>query len=242
MNEGLIVLVRGIIAFITLLIFTRILGKQQVTQLTFFDYILGITIGSIAASLTTDLSSRAWPHWVGLATWTGAVFVLQWITMRSRAIAKYLNGEPVVLIMNGKIMETALRKIRFTVDELLEQLRHEQIFDLGKIEFAVLETTGKISILLKSQFAPLTPYDMKIATNYQGITTELIYDGVVIEENLKRFNLDRDWLDSQLRVLKIKSPGEVFLATLNTEGKLYVDKYGDHVTAMTNLSDFHNIK
>jgi len=242
LNEGLIVLIRGIIAFITLLIFTRILGKQQVTQLTFFDYILGITIGSIAASLTTDLSSRAWPHWVGLATWTGSVFVLQWITMRSRAIAKYLNGEPVVLIMNGKIMENALRKIRFTVDELLEQLRHEQIFDLGKIEFAVLETTGKISILLKSQFAPLTPSDIKIATNYQGITTELIYDGVIIEENLKRVNLDRDWLDSQLKSLKIKSPGEVFLATLNTEGKLYVDKYDDHITAMINLSDFPNIK
>lgn len=242
MNEGLIVLVRGLIAFITLLIFARILGKQQVTQLTFFDYILGITIGSIAASLTTDLSSRAWPHWVGLATWTGAVLLVQWITMRSRAVAKYLNGEPVVLIMNGKIMETALRKMRFTVDELLEQLRHEQIFDLGKIEFAVLETTGKISILLKSQYAPLTPNDLKIATNYQGITTELIYDGVVIEENLKRVNLDRDWLDSQLKSLKIKSPGEVFLATLNTEGELYVDKYDDHITAMTDLSDFNNIK
>lgn len=139
-------------------------------------------------------------------------------------------------------MENALRKIRFTVDELLEQLRHEQIFDLGKIEFAVLETTGKISILLKSQFAPLTPSDIKIATNYQGITTELIYDGVIIEENLKRVNLDRDWLDSQLKSLKIKSPGEVFLATLNTEGKLYVDKYDDHITAMINLSDFPNIK
>lgn len=242
MNEGLIVLVRGLIAFITLLIFARILGKQQVTQLTFFDYILGITIGSIAASLTTDLSSRAWPHWVGLATWTGAVLFVQWITMRSRAVAKYINGEPVVLIMNGKIMEKALRKMRFTVDDLLEQLRHEKIFDLGKIEFAVLETTGKISILLKSQFAPVTPNDMKIATKYQGITTELIYDGVVIEENLQRVNLERGWLDAQLRFLKIKSPGEVFLATLDTEGKLNVDKYDDHVTVMTDLSDFHSIK
>ena len=87
MNEAAVVFVRGIISFLTLLIFTRLLGKQQVSELTFFDYILGITIGSIAATLTTDLSSRAWPHWVGLATWTGAVWFLQWITLHFRGVA-----------------------------------------------------------------------------------------------------------------------------------------------------------
>lgn len=242
MNEAAVVFVRGIISFTTLLIFARILGKQQVSQLTFFDYILGITIGSIAASLTTDLSSRAWPHWVGLATWTAAVWVVQWITMRSRAIAKYLNGEPVILIMNGQIMERNLRKMRFTVDELLEQLRQNNIFDLGIVEFAILETTGKISVLKKSQYTPITPHDLNIPTEYKGITTELIYDGVVIEENLKRVNLDRPWLEKQLKALNIKSPGEVFLALLDTQGKLYVDLYRDHLRAMTDLSDFHSIK
>ena len=130
MNEAAVVLFRGVISFFTLLIFARILGKQQVSELTFFDYILGITIGSIAASLTTDLSSRAWPHWVGLATWTAAVWFLQWITLRSRAVAKYINGEPVILIMNGQIMERNLRRMRYTLDELLLQLRHQNIFDL----------------------------------------------------------------------------------------------------------------
>lgn len=242
MNEAVVVFVRGIIAFITLLIFTRILGKQQVSQLTFFDYILGITIGSIAASLTTDLSSRAWPHWVGLATWAGAVWIVQWISMRSRAFAKYINGEPVILIMNGQLMEKNLRKIRHTVDDLLEQLRHNEIFDLGTVEFAILETNGEISVLKKSQYAPVTPNDLNIPTKYKGITTELIYDGVVIEENLQRVRLDRPWLDNQLKMLDIKSPGEVFLAQLDTQGQLYIDRYNDHLKSMADISDSHSIQ
>lgn len=242
MNEAAVVFVRGVISFVTLLIFARVLGKQQVCQLTSFEYILGITIGSIAATLTTDLSSRAWAHWVGLATWTGAVWLVQWITLRSRAIAKYFNGEPVILIMNGQIMEDNLKKMRHTADDLLMQLRHEKIFDLGVVEFAVLETTGKLSVLMKSQYAPVTPHDLNIPTKYQGVTTELIYDGVVITDNLTRVNLDRTWLDQQLKSLNIKSPGEVFLALLNTEGKLYVDLYRDHLKVLTDLSDFQSIK
>jgi len=241
-NEAAVVFFRGIISFFTLLIFARILGKQQVSELTFFDYILGITIGSIAASLTTDLSSRAWPHWVGLATWTAAVWFLQWISLRSRAVAKYINGEPVILIMNGQIMERNLRRMRYTLDELLMQLRQQNIFDLKTVEFAILETNGKISVLRKSQFAPVTPADLNIPTQYEGLSIELIYDGRIIDTNLKRVNLDRTWLEKQLNAQGIKKPGEVFLALLNTEGELYVNRYQDQLPKITDLSDFQSIK
>jgi len=241
LNEAAVVFVRGIIAFLTLLIFTRILGKQQVSELTFFDYIHGITIGSIAATLTTDLSSRAWPHWVGLATWTAAVWFLQWVSLRSRAVAKYINGEPVILIMNGQIMEKNLKKMRYTLDDLLIQLRHRGIFDLKEVEFALLETTGQLSVLKKSQYAPVTPHDLKIPTKYKGLSTELIYDGKVIDINLKRFNLDRAWLEQQLKAQGIQSPREVFLALLNTEGELYVNRYQDQGQPVTDLSDYENI-
>jgi len=241
LNEAAVVFVRGIIAFFTLLIFARLLGKQQVSELTFFDYILGITIGSIAATLTTDLSSRAWPHWVGLATWTAAVWFLQWVSLRSRAVAKYINGEPVILIMNGQIMEKNLKKMRYTLDDLLIQLRHRGIFDLKEVEFALLETTGQLSVLKKSQYAPVTPHDLKIPTKYKGLSTELIYDGKVIDINLKRFNLDRAWLEQQLKAQGIQSPREVFLALLNTEGELYVNRYQDQGQPVTDLSDYENI-
>jgi uncharacterized membrane protein YcaP (DUF421 family) len=240
LNEAAVVFVRGIISFLTLLIFTRLLGKQQVSELTFFDYILGITIGSIAATLTTDLSSRAWPHWVGLATWTGAVWFLQWITLHFRGVAKYINGEPVILIMNGQIMEKNLKKMRYTIDDLLTQLRHQKIFDLKVVEFAILETDGKISVLKKSQYAEVTPDDLKIPTKYRGLSTELIYDGTIIDPNLKQVNLDRSWLDQKLKAQGIKSPREVSLALLNTEGELYVSRYQDAGQPSTNLRSVEN--
>ncbi|NLC07386.1 MAG: DUF421 domain-containing protein [Syntrophomonadaceae bacterium] len=239
MNEALVVVVRGVIAFITLLIFTRVLGKQQLSQLTYFDYILGITIGSIAATMTTDLTARAWPQLVGLITWTGAVFVLQWITLKWRYASKYIDGEPTVVIMNGQIMEDVLKKMRFRVADLLEQLRTKGVFDLSEVEFAVLETNGQLSVLKKSQYQPVTANDLNLPTNYKGISSELIYDGVVVEQNLQQVNLDRPWLEAQLRKLGFNDPSEIFIASLNTNGDLYIDAYKDRVKNLTDISDYH---
>ena len=149
MNETAVVIVRGIIAFFSLLIFARLLGKQQISQLTFFDYVLGITIGSIAASLTTELDSRAWVHFVGLVVWTASVLVLQLISEKWRYASKYVDGEPVVVVMNGKIMEDTMKKLRYRAVDLMEQLRDKGVFDLNEVEFAILETNGKLSVHIK---------------------------------------------------------------------------------------------
>lgn len=238
LNEALVVFVRGLIAFFTLLIFARLLGKQQISQLTFFDYILGITIGSIAGTLTTDLAIRAWPQWIGLFTWTVAVLVMQWVTLKSRHAAKFIDGEPVVVIMNGQIMEEAMGKMRYRMDDLLKQLRGKGIFDISQVEFAVLETSGQLSVLKKSQYQPLTPRQLNITTDYDGMSTELIYDGVVLEQNLKQVNLDRPWLEEQLKKFGVNDPKEVLLALLDTRGKLYIDTYRDHLKKVVDISDY----
>lgn len=227
MNEGIVVLVRSIIGFFTLLIMARILGKQQISQLTFFDYVLGITIGSIAATLSVDLSSRAWPHWVGLMVWALIVWALQWFTLKYRSAAKYIVGEPTVVIMNGQIMEDAMRSIRYTLADVLEQLRDKGVFDLKQVGFAVVETDGKVSVLLKPEFLPATPRDLNLTTQDSGLTTELIYDGVIIEENLKQANVDQLWLEKELKNQGINHISEVFLAALDSLGGLYLDTYKD---------------
>lgn len=237
MSEALVEMVRGLIGFFTLLIFARLLGKQQISQLTFFDYVLGITVGSIAASLTTDLTSSAWPHWVGLTTWIFAVLVLQIITLKWRYVSKYIDGEPTVVIMNGKMMEAAMSKLRYRADDLLEQLRISGVFDLAEVEFAVLEISGNLSVLKKTQYQPVTPSDMNISTKYKGISTELIYDGIVIYENLKQVKLSREWLEKELRKMNINGPSDVFLACLDQSGKLYVDKYKDRMKNVTDIGD-----
>lgn len=237
MNEVLVVSVRAIISFFSLLIFTRILGKQQLSQMTFFEYAVGITIGSIAASLTIDLDTRAWPQFFGMAIWVILAFVLQIVVMKWRWASKYIDGEPTVVIMNGKIMEDALRKTRYRLSDLMEELRLLGVFDLSQVEFAVLETRGRISVLLKSQHQPVTPKDMNIPTDYQGLSKELIYDGIIIDANLRHLNLDRKWLMGQLRKQGIHDPSEVFVASLDTSGNLYIDKYEDHIASPSDLSE-----
>jgi len=235
----LVVIIRGLIAFFTLLIFTRVLGKQEISQLTFFDYINGITIGSIAASLTTNLNNRALTEWVGLATWSAAVFLLQIISLKSHYFAKYLNGEPNIIIMNGKIIDATMKKMRYRISELMEQLRSKNIFDISQVEFAILETSGKLSVLKKSSYQPVTPHDLHIPTKYMGLSLELICEGKIIVQNLKQINLDRYWLEDQLKFRGINDSADVFLAVIDTQGNLYIDKYNESVENPVDISDYY---
>lgn len=237
MNEGLVVFVRAVIGFFSLLIFTRILGKEQISQLTFFDYILGITVGSIAAYLTVDLSSRAWPHWVGLITWAALGYLMQLVSLKWRNAAKYLEGEPAIIMLNGKIMEDALRKMKFRASDILELLRNEGVFDLNEVDFAIIEPNGKISVLKKPEYLPLTPKDIKLEVAPSGFSMELIYDGILIEENLRLLGKDKKWLTDQLKKHGIKDISEVFLFTLNKAGSIYIDKYDDHIKKVTDISN-----
>ncbi|MGI5999350.1 MAG: DUF421 domain-containing protein [Lutispora sp.] len=238
MNEGLVVAVRSVIGFFSLLIFTRIIGKEQISQLTFFDYVLGITIGSIAASLTTDLSSRAWPHWIGLLSWAALGYLMELITLKWRYAAKYLEGEPTIVIMNGKIMEKSLKKMKYRVSDIMALLRNKGVFDLNQVDFAIIEPNGQISVLKKPEHMPLTPKDMQIKVMPNGISTELIYDGIIIEENLTQLNKDKAWLLKELNKQGIKDVSEVFLATLNPAGSLYIDRYDDHIKKIIDIGDY----
>ncbi|SHJ13798.1 YetF domain-containing protein [Lutispora thermophila] len=238
MNEGLVVVVRSVIGFFSLLIFTRIIGKEQISQLTFFDYVLGITIGSIASELTVDLSSRAWPHWIGLLSWASLGYFMEVITLKWRYAAKYLEGEPTIVIMKGKIMEKSLKKMKYRVSDIMALLRNKGVFDLNQVDFAIIEPNGQISVLKKPEHMPLTPKDMNMKVVPDGISTELIYDGIIIEENLAQLNKDKAWLIRELKKQGINDASEVFLATLNPAGSLYVDKYDDHIKKILDIGDY----
>lgn len=227
MSETLITIVRSVIAFVTLFLFTRLLGKQQITQLTFFDYATGITIGSIASELSVDLESKGLVHWIGLTTWAALTLFVQWLVTKNRQLAKVIQGEPVVVIQNGKIFHKNLRLLRHTLDDLMVQLRQKDVFDISEVEFAILEPSGILTVQKKSQHLPVTPKDLDLSTDYKGLPTELIVDGKVIEQNLNQVQLDRAWLVDALRERGIASPRDVVYASLNTQGELYVSVYRD---------------
>ncbi|MDD4113621.1 MAG: DUF421 domain-containing protein [Herbinix sp.] len=238
MNEGLVVVVRALISFFSLLIFTKILGKEQISQLTFFDYISGITIGSIASEATVDLSSRIWPHFIGLLSWAILAYLMQYISLKWRYASKVIEGEPVIVIMNGKIMDNVLRKMKYRVSDILELLRNQGIFDMNEVDYALLETNGNLSVLKKAEHLPLTPKDMDIEVKPTGISTELVYDGKLIEQNLKQMNKDKKWLMNQLKKHGVKDISEVLLVTLNDAGSLYVDKYNDNIKKVKDIGDY----
>ncbi|HQE24280.1 MAG: DUF421 domain-containing protein [Syntrophomonadaceae bacterium] len=238
MNEALVVLARSIIAFVTLFIFARLLGKQQVSQLTFFDYVLGITIGSIAASLSIDLESRAWPHWVGLAVWTLAVLGIQIASTKSTTAAKIFMGEPVVVISKGKLLEEAMGRMRYTTGEILEQLRNQGVFDISTVEYAVMESDGQLSVLLKPEHRPATVQDLGLAPPSGGMSAQLIYDGQVIQENLQAAGVDEAWLAKRLREQGINNASEVFLASYHPGSqRLFIDRYVDGIDTSTKKTD-----
>lgn len=229
MNEGLMVVVRGIIGFLTLLIFARVLGKQQISQLTFFDYVLGITIGSTASTLTTDLTSRAWPHFVALVVWSLLCLGLQYISLKSKKASEYLDGSPSIVISDGKIMENEMKKYRYNLEDLLEQLRGKDIFDLNEVAYAILEKDGQLSVLKKAQYKPATPKDLNKSVQQSVIGTELIYDGKIQTDNLKNINKNEKWLMNELSKKGIKEPSEVFIAIYDINAGIFIDLYKDHI-------------
>jgi len=159
------------------------------------------------------------------------------VVLKWRYASKFLDGEPTIVIMNGKIMEKSMKAMRYTLTDLLEQLRIKGVFDIKEVEFAVFEKNGDLSVLKKSQYQPVTPKDLNLSTTYKGISTELIYDGIIVDQNLKQVNLDRNWLKAELEKRGIKDPLEVFLALLDTSGELYIDTYADHLNSLNGVTD-----
>ncbi|NLY76365.1 MAG: DUF421 domain-containing protein [Firmicutes bacterium] len=223
----LVVVIRSFISFFVLLVLIRLMGKQQVSQLTFFDYVVGITIGSIASTLSVQLNQNTTATLAGLLVWTALPIMLAFLSLKNVWIRKVVEGEATVVVENGKILERNLAKLRLSTDDLIAQLRTKNVFNLADVEFALLENNGKLSVELKSQKQPLTPGDLQIPTRYAGLPTTLIADGKLLKDALKSLNLSQAWLQHQLEKQQIKDITQVSLAQLDTTGNLYVDLEGD---------------
>lgn len=230
-------IIRSIMAFFTLLILARGLGKKQVSHLTFFEYVLGITVGSIAASMSTNLANRALSEFAGLVTWVMLVVIVEIIALKNRKLAKITDGEPTILIQNGKIMEDRLGTTFCRLEDLMAQLRKKNVFNISDVEFAILETDGSLSVLKKSQVQPITPNDLNISTNYQGMDIELIQEGQIIIQNLKQIKKDKKWLLSELEKRGITLDQVVF-GSIDTNGLLYLDLYKDKGIDIVDPSDY----
>ena len=198
-------------SFGALFLVAKFIGHKQIAQLDFFDYITGITIGSIAAELATELE-QPWKPFVAMIIYGGATLLLSIVSKRFPRSRKYLNGTPTILMDHGKMYYENLKKAKLDLSEFMVMCRQQGYFDLTNIQTAVFEYNGKLTILPVSTQRPLTPNDMDLAPEQELLFTELIMDGRILNDNLNRMGLDLTWLDKQLKQRHIRSPEDVFLA------------------------------
>lgn len=209
-------------SFGALFIAAKLIGHKQIAQLDFFDYITGITIGSIAAEMATELE-EPWKPFTAMLLYGGVTLLLSVITNKFPRTRKYLYGSPTVLMDQGKLYRENLKKAKLDLSEFIVMCRQQGYFDLTSIQTAIFESTGKLTILPVSTQRPATPGDLSLAPEQELLFTELIMDGRVLENNLKRLGLDLIWLDKQLKQRGIQSAQGVFLAVCDKNKKLLIN-------------------
>ncbi|ADL12497.1 YetF domain-containing protein [Acetohalobium arabaticum] len=215
---------RAVVVFTWLFVMTKLMGQREIGRLTLFDFVIAITIGSVSAgslgNSQTDLNG------VLLTTGTLALLniIIAVLALKSLTFRRIVQGEPLVLIQNGKLLEDTMRKARINVDDLLMGLRRNKVPNLSDVEFAVLEPNGKISVIPKSQSRNVKPKDLNIDTNYEGFPTVVIEDGNILKDNLQENNLDVDWLKGELENQGVEDKDKVLAAMLDTQGRLYISK------------------
>ena len=214
--DSIKVILTALLSVAALFIITKIMGHKQVAQLDFFDYVSGITIGSIGAELATELEKPEKPL-IALVIYGLTSLVLNLIAHKFPKTRKYINGSPTILMNEGKLYRKNLKQAKLDLSEFMLLCREQGYFDLDEIQTAIFEHNGKLSILPKSTNRPATPEDLKITVKATHIGVEVILDGRVMGENLSRIGRDVNWLTKQLNRQGHKDTKEIFLGIYRPE-------------------------
>lgn len=220
----LVVFVRALILYLVVIISMRIMGKRQIGQLQPFELAIAIMISELAAVPMQNTGIPLINGIIPILTLLIAQLLMSFLSLKSIRARALICGKPSILIENGRILEDELRKEMYTLNDLLEQMRIKNVTDISDVEFAILETNGQLSIIPKSQKRPVTPQDLKISTDYEGLSMDFIIDGKLIDKNLKKANLNTDWLYNELSKLGILDIKDVLFACLDSRGNLFCQK------------------
>lgn len=197
------------------------IGKKQVSQLSLFDYTVGISIGNFAAEMTINLDTDILYGLVAVFTFGVIAYCISVFTMKSISLRKFFMGTPTLIIKDGILLYDGLKKVKYDINDFLEQCREMGYFDISEIAYAVMEASGKISILPKSGYKPVTISDIKICKNKSYLVSNVIIDGHIMEDNLSFYNKNIDWIYKQLDV-KGKVLDDILLATLDGDDKFLI--------------------
>ncbi|MDD4291725.1 MAG: DUF421 domain-containing protein [Clostridia bacterium] len=219
------VLIFSIIAYAVLFVIAKVLGKKQIAQLSFIDYVVGITIGSIAAEMATDLVNPFYHYIIAMAVFLIFDIVISLISGKTKFLKSIFCGKPLIIIQDGKIDYNALKTSKLTVDEIIGMARDKDYFDINDIAFGILETSGKFSVLPKAPNKPTTCEDLGIKPPPASLTSYLIIDGKICYDVLKSNNYSVSWLLDGIDAENEKDVKNILLASYDTQTKRFIIHY-----------------
>jgi len=225
LGELLIVTYRSLLSLAALFLVTKMLGKKQVSQLSLFDYVIGISIGNFAAEMTINLESQTLNGILAVFIFGFIAYLISVLTMKSMTLRRFFMSTPTILIENGEILIEGLKKVKFDVNDLLEVCRIKGYFDIGEIEYALMEANGELSILPKEKYRSLILDDMNITKPQTGLYSNVIIDGKIMLKNLQNINKSEDWL---FKAIKGNDLSNILLATVDNQEnvKVYLKNRG----------------
>lgn len=213
---------RTILVLIILFFITKMMGKKQISELNFFDYVVGITIGSIAADISLDIEKNMIAGIAALFIYGFISYIISFVSIKSILARRFFIGVPTVLVEKGKIIESGLKKSKIDVNDLLMEARENGYFNLDEIDYALMEVNGNISFLPKEKEKPVTKKDMKIKCSNEGLTVNAIIDSKYMANNMKAINKDKEWLDHELKVNGYDNYDNILLAMINNNYKVTI--------------------
>lgn len=222
MTNILDIIIRSLISLVVLFLITELMGKKQISQLNMFDYIIGISIGSIAASLSVDDSINYVDGTLSIVVYGGIAALISHLTTKSIILRRFFTGTPLVIMNKGKIIYENLKKSKLDINDFLQIARENGYYDISQINCSVLESSGKVSFLPKSKYMPVTPNDSKIKVSENGLVSNLVIDGKLMPQNIKFIGKDEKWVLTRLKKLGYNELEKILLVTSDTKEQFTV--------------------
>lgn len=219
----LITFIRSVILYIVILIVMRLMGKREIGQLQPFELVIAIMIADLASIPMTESGIPIWSGIIPILSLLIMHLIISIINMKSIRMREIVCGKPSILIYRGKIDERMLIKERFTINELEERLRGNNVSNIGDVEYAILETSGQLTVIQKPNKRNAIPEDFNIMPDYEGISYDLVIDGVIMEENLQKVGKNYEWLKKTTQQFGFK-PEQALLVTLDGKGQIFCQK------------------
>ena len=221
-------IIKCISIYLLALLLSKLIGIKIISQMNFFDFIMGVSVGSMIAKIIIDKEHVVFSGIIALITFTLLTIATSYLNLKSYTVRRITNAKTLILIENGRIIDKNMKRLRITINELMMKLREKDVFSLDDVQFAIMESNGQLSVLIKANKKPITPYDMDLKVKSFSLINDVIIDGKIIDKNLEIAGIDKKWLQSEIKKKSINNIEDVFYAGVDQNKKLIIsEKYPD---------------